>query len=92
MDDCDTAGQSQLILLRSGTGHLLLLNDTDGIIYIGNATGSAWVEMTNNGQIDVYSKQDVSVHTEGHMNFLADKNVHIQSGDCLLYTSDAADE
>ena len=84
MDDGDTAGQSQLIRLRSGTGHQLLLNDTDGIIYIGNATGSAWVEMTNNGQIDVYSKQDVSVHTEGHMNFLADKNVHIQSGEDIV--------
>ena len=84
MDDGDTAGQSQLVRLRSGTGHQLLLNDTDGIIYIGNATGSSWVEMTNDGQIDVYSKQDVSVHTEGNMNFLADKNVHIQSGRDLV--------
>jgi len=84
MDDGDNTGDNRLIRLRTGTGHQLLLNDTDGIIYIGNATGSAWVEMTNAGQIDIFSKQDVSVHTEGNMNFLADKNVHIQSGEDLV--------
>ena len=84
MDDGDSAGKSRNIRLRTGTGHQILLNDTDGIIYIGNATGSSWVEMTNEGQIDVFSKQDVSVHTEGNMNFLADKNVHIQSGEDLV--------
>jgi hypothetical protein len=84
MDDGDNSGESQLIRLRTGTGHQILLNDTDGIIYIGNATGSAWVEMTNAGQIDIFSKQDVSVHTEGNMNLLADKNVHIQSGEDLV--------
>ena len=84
MDDGDSAGKSRNIRLRTGTGHQILLNDTDGIIYIGNATGTTWVEMTNEGQIDVFSKQDVSVHTEGNMNFLADKNVHIQSGEDLV--------
>jgi hypothetical protein len=84
MDDGDNVGQNRNIRLRTGTGHQILLNDTDGIIYIGNATGTTWVEMTNEGQIDVFSKQDVSVHTEGNMNFLADKNVHIQSGEDLV--------
>jgi hypothetical protein len=84
MDDGDYDGQNRNIRLRTGTGHQILLNDTDGIIYIGNATGSTWVEMTNEGQIDVFSKQDVSVHTEGNMNFLADKNIHIQSGEDLV--------
>ena len=81
MDDGDTAGKNRNIRLRTGTGHQLLLNDTDGIIYIGNATGSTWVEMTNAGQIDIFSKQNVSVHTEGNMDFLADKNINIQSGE-----------
>jgi len=84
MDDGDNSGRNRNIRLRTGTGHQILLNDTDGIIYIGNATGTTWVEMTNEGQIDVFSKQDVSVHTEGNMNFLADKNVHIQSGEDLV--------
>ena len=80
MDDGDNAEQNRNIRLRTGTGHQLLLNDTDGIIYIGNATGSTWVEMTNAGQIDIFSKQNVSVHTEGNMDFLADRNINIQSG------------
>ena len=81
MDDGDEVGQSQLIRLRTGTGHQILLNDTDGIIYIGNSTGSAWIEMTNTGEMDVFSKNDIRVHSERNINFLADRDINIQSGE-----------
>jgi len=81
MDDGDTKGNSQLIRLRTSTGHQILLNDTDGIIYIGNSTGSAWIEMTNTGEMDVFSKNDIRVHSERNINFLADRDINIQSGE-----------
>jgi len=81
MDDGEHGGDSRLIRLRTGTGHQILLNDTDGIIYIGNSTGSAWIELTNTGEMDVFSKNDIRVHSERNINFLADRDINIQSGE-----------
>ena len=46
LDDGDIDGNSKLARLRTSTGHQMLLNDTDGMIYVGTASGNAWIEMT----------------------------------------------
>lgn len=81
MDDGDVGGNSQLVRLRSGSGHQILLDDSTGVIYVGNSTGSAWAELRNDGSIDVFSKKDVSIHAEGNMNLLADADFNIQAGE-----------
>ena len=55
MDDGDVDGNSQLIRLRSASGHQILLNDSAGVVYIANGSGNAWMEFAANGSIDVYS-------------------------------------
>ena len=80
MDDGDQAGDNQLIRLRSASGHQVLLNDTANIIYIANANGTAWIEMTAAGKIDIYAKDSVSIHSEADFNFKADRDVNIEAG------------
>ena len=81
MDDGDQQGLNQLIRLRTGTGHQVLLSDDGGAIYVGTASGNAWAELRNDGSVDVFSAKDVSVHAEGNVNMLADVDVNIQAGE-----------
>jgi hypothetical protein len=80
MDDGDITGNSQLVRLRSATGHQILMNDSEGLIYIINAAGTSWVEMTPDGSINVYSGGDVSMRAKGSMNFHADENIRFHAG------------
>lgn len=80
MDDGDPFGDSQLFRLRSATGHQLLMHDTEGLMYISNATGTVWIELTNAGNFNMFIQGDVSVHGTGNLNMQFDKNININAG------------
>ncbi len=99
MDDGDEIGENQLIRLRTASGHQLLMHDTEGVVYIANASGNAWIEMNSEGRIDIYSGAGgMNIRTEGDFNLHSDTNVNISAGagirmaatglDPLLYTKD----
>lgn len=76
------------IRLRTTAGHTFILDDTNERIYIATANGNNWVEMDQDGSIDVYSSRRVSIHaamdvnikTEGTFRVDAAKGVYINSG------------
>lgn len=77
MDDGDIEGHSQLIRIRSSGGGQILINDTMGVIYVINQAGTAWIEMTPKGKIDVYGKDSISIHSENDINLTADNNMNL---------------
>jgi uncharacterized protein (DUF2345 family) len=77
----ETRPANELIRLRTRTGHQILLHNTEDLIYISNARGTAWVELTSNGKIDVYAQDSISMHTEGEFNITADSNINLTSGE-----------
>jgi len=79
MDDGDGKGDNNLVRLRSRAGHQILLNDTDDLIYIGNSKGTAWVELTSDGKIDIFATDSVSVHTKNDFNFVADRDINMEA-------------
>jgi hypothetical protein len=80
MDDGGLEGNNQLVRLRSATGHQILMHDTKGIFYIINSLGTAWVEMTPDGSINVFSGGDISMRAQGGMNFHADEDMRFHAG------------
>lgn len=80
MDDGDKNGQNELVRIRTRTGHQILLHNTHDLIYIANSKGTAWIELTSNGKIDIYAEDSVSIHTETDFNFRADRDVNIEAG------------
>jgi predicted chitinase len=80
MDDGDLTGQNELVRLRTRTGHQILLHNSADLIYIANSKGTAWIEMTSNGKIDIYAQDSVSVHTEQDFNFRADRDINFEAG------------
>jgi len=79
MDDGDVDGNNELIRLRTRTGHQILMHNTADLIYIANAKGTAWLEFTGDGKIDIYAADSVSIHTEGDFNFKAERDFNLHA-------------
>jgi uncharacterized protein (DUF2345 family) len=80
MDDGDKDGDNELIRLRTRTGHQILLHNTKDLIYIANAGGTAWIELTSNGKIDIFAQDSVSIHSEVDFNLRAGRDFNIEAG------------
>lgn len=80
MDDGDSNGQNELVRIRTRTGHQILLHNSQDLIYIANSKGTAWIEMTSNGKLDIYAHDSVSIHTETDFNFRADRDINLEAG------------
>ena len=80
MDDGDKEGQNELVRIRTRTGHQILMHNSSDLIYIGNSKGTAWIELTSNGKIDVYAEDSVSIHTENDFNFKAERDINLEAG------------
>jgi hypothetical protein len=83
MDDGDIFGQNRLFRLRSSAGHQILMHDTEDLIYISNSRGTAWVELTADGSVNVFSNSNVSIRAQQDLNLHADNNINITSGNTL---------
>jgi hypothetical protein len=69
---------NELVRIRTRTGHQILLHNSEDLIYIANARGTAWIELSSNGKIDIYAKDSVSIRTKKDFNFFADENISME--------------
>jgi hypothetical protein len=70
---------NELVRIRTRTGHQILLHNSEDLIYIGNARGTAWIELTSNGKIDIYAADSISMHTGKDFNITADGDINLTS-------------
>lgn len=80
----DTAGDptiphNELVRIRTRTGHQILLHNSEDLIYIANSRGTAWIELTSNGKIDIYAADSISLHTEKDFNVVADRDINMHA-------------
>jgi hypothetical protein len=68
---------NELFRIRTRTGHQILLHNSEDLIYIGNARGTTWIELTSNGKIDIFAEDSVSIHTKADLNITADNNINL---------------
>jgi hypothetical protein len=71
---------NELIRIRTRTGHQILLHNSEDLIYIGNARGTSWIELSSDGKIDIYAEDSISVHTAQDLNFFAERDINMQAG------------
>jgi hypothetical protein len=71
---------NELVRIRTRTGHQILLHNSEDLIYIANAAGTAWIELTSNGKIDIFAADSISVHTKTDINFYADRDINMEAG------------
>ena len=79
MDDGSATGEDQLIRLRTATGHQIMMNDIQNTLYIAHSDGTSWIELSNDGQVHIYSKAGFNVRSEGTVNIHSDTNININA-------------
>jgi len=75
-----TIPHNELIRFRTRTGHQILLHNSEDLIYISNASGTTWIELTSNGKIDIYAQDSISLHTNKDFNFYANRDINLEAG------------
>lgn len=81
LDDGDTDGNNRLIRLRTRNGAQLLLSDSCGFIYAISKDGQSWLELGNDGSVNIYGAQSISVHSGKDLNLVAQGAVNIEGND-----------
>ena len=80
LDDGNNEGKDNLVRIRSSAGHQITMSDDGNFFYIIHANGQAWVELGQEGTIDVYATNSVNVRTQGTINLHADKDINMYAG------------
>lgn len=88
MDDGDSEGNNQLIRIRSSSGHMLMMNDTAGFVYVTNADGTSWFELDSAGNINFYADGDIQMAAKGNIHFEAGKSFKAKAKDVVDLLSD----
>jgi len=83
MDDGGKDGKSKLIRIRTAGGNQITMHDDTGFVYVINAAGNGWIELSPDGNIDVYGQAGVNLASEGDINIHANKDVNIHAGNNL---------
>lgn len=74
---------------RTSAGHQIIMDDTNERIYIATAQGNNWIEMDQDGNIDMFTTNKVNIRANRDINFTSDesirmhakKGIHMYSGE-----------
>lgn len=76
----ETIPHGEGIRIRTRTGHQILLSNNEDLIYVGNSRGTAWIEITSDGKLDIHCDDSISVHTEQDFNLVAERDINMEAG------------
>jgi hypothetical protein len=79
-DGDPTLLHNELFRIRTRTGHQILFHNTEDLIYITNARGTSWIELSSDGKIDIFAQDSISVHTGNDLNLYADRDINMECG------------
>lgn len=80
MDDGNLTGNDNLIRIRTAKGHQITMSDDGNCFYICHANGQTWIELGQEGTVDVFSTNSVNVRTQGTINLHADEDINMYAG------------
>lgn len=95
----DDGIRNERIRIKTTSGHQIIFDDTNERIYINTAKGKNWIELDQNGNIDMFSERRISIHGAKDINFTTDeafrvdakKGIHLnnlgEEGDIRLTTA-----
>lgn len=81
LDGDPTIPHNELVRIRTRTGHQILLHNSEDLIYIANSRGTAWIELSSNGKIDIFAQDSVSIRTQQDLNFTADRDINLTASE-----------
>ncbi len=71
----------QGVRLRTSAGSQLYFQDRcdEPFIYISTAKGNMWIEMIDDGKINIFAEGSVSIHAREDINLTADRDINIDA-------------
>jgi hypothetical protein len=80
LDDGNLAGENNLIRIRTSKGHQIMLNDSENFFYISHSNGQTWIELGQEGTVDVFSTNSINLRSQGDINLHADQDIKMFAG------------
>jgi hypothetical protein len=80
MDDGNLAGNDSLVRIRTSKGHQITMSDDGNCFYITHANGQAWIELGQEGTMDVFSTNSINLRSRGTVNIHADEDINMYAG------------
>jgi len=80
MDDGDLNGVDNLVRIRTSQGHQITMSDDGNCFYITHANGQSWIELGQEGTMDVFTTNSVNIRTQGTINLHADEDINMYAG------------
>ena len=73
--------------VKTAEGHQIILDDSNERIYVSTSKGKTWIEMDEDGHINIFggdsisirSGKDINMYADGNINMEADKAINIKS-------------
>jgi hypothetical protein len=72
----DDRSENSRMKIRTSAGHQIILDDTNERIYISTAKGNNWIEIDEDGSIDIFSTEKISA-TGRHINLTAEETIRL---------------
>ena len=88
LDDGDKVGNNKLARLRTASGHQLLMHDTEGVIYLANGSGKAFIEMASDGTVSIFSASGINIRSGGDFNVHSDMDINFHAKQRIRMVSD----
>jgi hypothetical protein len=80
MDDGTLTGEDNLVRIRTSKGHQITMSDDGNCFYITHANGQTWIELGQEGTVDVFATNSVNIRTQGTINLHADEDINMYAG------------
>ena len=84
----DDRAENSRIRVRSTNGHQIIMDDTNERIYISTSTGKNWIEMDEQGNIDIYTSGKISAHADHDINFTSERSFRVYAKSGIHLKSD----
>ncbi len=81
----DDHPEYQAVRLRSSAGSQILFNDSADrgntpYIWINTPKGNVWIEIRDDGGLNIFAADSVSIHAEKNLNLTVDEDLNLQVG------------
>lgn len=86
MDDSARSGR---IRIRTTAGHQIIMDDTNERIYINTCEGRNWIEIDQDGNIDIFAAKKISMRSETDINITAGQTIRMYAEEGIHMHSNA---
>lgn len=66
--------------LKTAEGHQIIFDDANERIYMSTSKGNTWVEMDQDGHVNIYGSKSISLRAGEDINMYADGNINMDAG------------